>query len=34
MNFEDSKKYFEGQTKENPKCKIEFTAYDTEFDLD
>lgn len=34
MDFEDSKKYFEGETSENPACKIEFTAYDTEFDLE
>lgn len=33
MNFDDSKKYFEGQTSDNPPCKIEFTAYDTEFVL-
>lgn len=34
MDFEDSKKNFYGQTKENAPCKIEFTAYDTEFNLD
>ncbi|HAF27596.1 MAG TPA: hypothetical protein DCG75_00975 [Bacteroidales bacterium] len=34
MDFEDSKKSFEGQTSENPACKIEFTAYDTNFDLE
>ena len=33
MNFNDSKKYFEGQTSDNPKCKIEFKAYDTDFNL-
>ena len=33
MNFDDSKKYFEGQTSDNPTCKIEFTAYDTDFNL-
>jgi hypothetical protein len=33
MIFDDSKKYFEGQTSDNPPCKIEFTAYDTEFVL-
>ena len=33
MNFNDSKKHFEGQTSDNPKCKIEFTAYDTDFNL-
>lgn len=34
MNFEDSNKSFEGQTSDNPKCKIEFTGYDTDFDLE
>ncbi len=34
MNFEDSKKLFEGQTKENPSCKIEFIAYETDFNLE
>lgn len=34
MNFDDSKKFFEGETTENAPCKIEFIAYDTEFDLD
>lgn len=33
MNFGDSKKYFEGQTSDNPPCKIEFTAYETDFVL-
>lgn len=33
MNFDDSEKYFEGQTSDNPACKIEFTAYDTDFVL-
>lgn len=34
MNFDDSKKSFEGSTTENPKCKIEFTAYETDFYLE
>lgn len=34
MDFEDSKKLFHGQTKENAPCKVEFKAYDTNIDLD
>lgn len=33
MDFDDSKKSFEGQTSDNPKCKIELIAYDTDFTL-
>ncbi len=34
MDFNDSKKYFEGQTSDNPQCKIQFKAYDVDFDLE
>jgi len=34
MDFEDSKKLFLGQTIDNPPCKIEFAAYDTNIDLE
>ena len=34
MNFDDTKKLFEGQTSDKPTCKIEFIAYETDFDLD
>jgi len=34
MDFEDSQKKFYGQTTENALCKIEFKAYNTDFNLE
>jgi len=34
MNLDGSKQFFKGQTSDNPQCKIQFKAYDVDFNLE